>query len=256
VTERNGTVSRIDPETGERKVILTLADVREVGESGLLGLALHPGFADTPQVFLVYTYGSSTLREKLVRYTYNGTSLVDPVTLIQDIPASSTHDGSRLRVLPDRTLLMTTGDAQISAAPQSHTSLNGKILRLRFDGSAPGDNPEAGAPYPANLVWTTGHRNPQGLAPGPDGIVYSSEHGPTSDDEINIVMKGRNYGWPNVAGFCDNVTSPNEKSFCQDSSVVEPIKAWSPTIAPAGTGYYAATMPIAPFLHSLLVSTV
>jgi aldose sugar dehydrogenase len=254
-TERAGRISRVNPATGEKLLLVTISDVSQVTESGLLGMALHPGFADTPHVFVVYTYGpSNSLREKLVRYTYNGTALVNPTTLLDSIPGSSTHDGSRLVILPDRTLLMTTGDAQNQAAAQNHTSRNGKILRVNLDGSAPADNPFASAPYPANILWTTGHRNPQGLVYASNGVLYSSEHGPSTNDEINIIAKGRNYGWPNVHGFC-NDGGAAEAQFCTDSNVVEPIKAWTPTIAPAGIDYY--NNPAIPeWQNSLLMVTL
>jgi glucose/arabinose dehydrogenase len=257
MTERAGRISRVNPETGEQKVLITISDVSQKGESGLLGMALHPSFADTPQVFVVYTYWvdvTFTLYEKLVRYTYDGTTLINPTVLVDYIRANSTHDGSRLVILPDHTLLMTTGDGTTGTGPQSHTSLNGKVLRMNLDGSAPADNPYAGAPYPANILWTTGHRNPQGLVHAPNGILYSSEHGPSNDDEINIILEGRNYGWSNVQGFCDDGKAAEAK-FCIDSNVVEPIKAWTPTIAPAGLDYYD-NPAIPEWQNSLLLVTL
>jgi glucose/arabinose dehydrogenase len=253
MTERGGRISRVNPETGEQKVLITISEVSAIGESGLLGMTLHPSFADTPQVFVVYTYRVGIpMYEKLVRYTYDGTTLINPTVLVENIVANSTHDGSRLVILPDRTLVMTTGDS--GSGPQSHTSRSGKILRLNLDGTAPADNPYAGAPYPANILWTTGHRNPQGLVYAPNGILYSSEHGASSDDEINIILKGRNYGWSNVQGFC-NDGGAAEAKFCTDSNVVEPIKAWTPTIAPAGIDYYNNTA-IPEWQNSLLLVTL
>lgn len=230
-TERYGIVSRINPESGEKEVLLDLRDqVYQTGEAGLLGLALHPDFEDTSHVFLVYTYQEGTVKEKLVRYEYDGSSLINPLVLIDDIPGNNTHDGSRLQILPDYTLLMTTGDAQDQAAAQNTSSLNGKILRLHLDGSIPDDNPLENSP-----VWTWGHRNPQGLTIAPNGIVYSSEHGPSTDDEINIIEKGKNYGWPEVHGICD---TPNENQFCESTEVTEPVVHWTPTIAPSDIIWY------------------
>ena len=125
---------------------------------------------------------------------------------------------------------MTTGDAQQQPQAQNPASLNGKILRLNLDGTIPANNPTPGSP-----VYTLGHRNPQGLVQLPNGRIYSSEHGPNNDDEINQIEAGRNYGWPNVEGYCD---LPAEATFCAANNVREPLTVWTPTIAPAGLTYY------------------
>lgn len=251
VTERRGAVSRVNPTTGQRLELLRIGDVYQSGESGLLGMALHPDFADTPHVFLVYTYReNNAILEKLVRYSYDGTTLASPVTLLSGIPGNTTHDGSRIIITPDRKLFMTVGDAQNQPAAQSHLAINGKILRMNLDGGAPADNPWAAGAAPEKLLWSTGHRNPQGLVLAPNGILYSSEHGPNNDDEINIIRKGRNFGWPTVQGFCD---TQSEKSFCADSSVVEPLTAWTPTIATCGLDYY--DHPSAPAWRNSLLLT-
>ncbi|SFQ23398.1 PQQ-dependent sugar dehydrogenase [Hymenobacter arizonensis] len=233
MTERSGRISRVDPATGQVLPLLTLPDVTPVGESGLLGMVLDPDFAATPYVYVVYNYTEAgSLKEKLVRLTYSATAntLTAPLVLLGDIPATTTHSGSRLLILPDRTLLMTTGDAQLLPEAQSLASLNGKILRLNLDGTVPADNPT-----PGSLVYTLGHRNPQGLVRLPDGRLYSSEHGPNNDDEINKIEAGRNYGWPSVEGNC---TTPSELAFCAANNVREPLTTWTPTIAPAGLTYY------------------
>lgn len=192
-------------------------------------MVLHPDFAATPHVFVAYNYNSGGYKEKVVRFTFTGTSLINPVTVIENISASSIHNGCRLLITPDLKLFITTGDASNQALPQNTAMVNGKILRLNLDGTIPSDNPVAGNPY-----WSFGHRNPQGLVFA-NNILYSSEHGPSSDDEINIIEKGRNYGWPNVPGFCDAGT---EQTFCTANNVKEPLKAWTPTIAVCGLDFY------------------
>jgi hypothetical protein len=127
-------------------------------------------------------------------------------------------------------MLMTTGDAQLRPESQNRASLNGKILRLNLDGTVPANNPT-----PGSYVYTLGHRNPQGLTTGPGGRLYSSEHGESTDDEINLIEPGRNYGWPSVEGFCNTAT---ELTFCAANNVREPLTIWTPTIAPAGLVYY------------------
>jgi len=232
-TERFGRVSRIDPETGEQNVILNISDlVEQNGESGLLGMALHPDFENKPYVYLAYTYQpeGSAFVEKIVRYEYVDSILQNEFVLLDNIPANTSHNGCRMIILPDTTLLFSTGDAQNQSTPQDTSLLSGKFLRLNLNGSIPADNP-----FPGNPVYSFGHRNPQGLIMAPNGIIYSSEHGPDTDDEINIIMPGRNYGWPNVHGFCD---LPDEITFCEAHNVVEPLIAWTPTIATDDIIYY------------------
>jgi aldose sugar dehydrogenase len=246
MTEKSGKVSRVNPTTGQVNVVTTIAEVVSNGEGGLLGMVLHPDFSNTPHVFVVYNYNKSgTYTEKVVRYTYNGTTLTSPQTIIDNIAAASIHNGSRLLIV-DNKILITTGDANTTSSAQTPGALNGKILRLNLDGSIPADNPVPGNPY-----WSWGHRNPQGLVYA-NGMLYSSEHGPSNDDEINIIEKGRNYGWPDVQGFCD---APGEAAFCTTNNVKEPIKAWTPTIAVSGTDYYESDA-IPQWKHSLLVATL
>jgi len=247
-TERQGTVSRLNPTNGQRTVILTIADVFEYGEGGLLGMALHPDFQTQPYVYLVYNYTSGSLiKERLVRYSWDGNSLTNQETLIDGISANSYHNGSRLVFGPDGKLYMSTGDAGNTSNSQNMNSLSGKILRINPNGSVPDDNPFSG-----NYIWTTGHRNAQGLTFSPDGILYSSEHGPDSDDELNIIETGRNYGWPQVAGFCD---LPAETDFCSENNVREPIAAWTPTLAVAGISYYDHP-GIPEWQHSILMTSL
>lgn len=245
MTERGGRVSRVNPESGVVTPLLTISDVKAQGEGGLLGMALHPSFGNTPQVFLAYNYqAGAAYREKIVRYTYNGSTLINPVILLDNIAASGNHNGCRLLIIGDK-LFITTGDAAEQSLAQDAGSLNGKVLRLNLDGSIPTDNPTAGSP-----IWTLGHRNAQGLVYAHDRL-FSSEHGPDSDDEINIIEKGRNYGWPNVMGVCDG----GEQSFCSAKNVQEPIKTWTPTIAPSGIEYYESDQ-LPQWKHSLLVATL
>ncbi|MCX6184611.1 MAG: PQQ-dependent sugar dehydrogenase [Flavobacterium sp.] len=231
-TERKGIISRIDPVAQTKTVILNIvSSVYQNSESGMLGMALHPNFAANPEVFVAYTYGTfSNLKEKLVKYTYNGTSLVNPVVILDNIIGNTTHNGSRLLILPDNTLLFSTGDAQNQLFPQDITELNGKLLRINLDGTIPADNPIAGNP-----VYSFGHRNVQGLLLHPNGKIYMSEHGASTDDEFQIAESGRNFGWPNVEGFCN---TSNEQSFCTANNVKEPLLAWTPTIAPSDLVYY------------------
>jgi len=230
MTERGGKISRVNPSTAAVISLLTIPDVVSTGEGGLLGMVLHPDFLTTPHVFVGYNYNNTgNYREKIVRYTYNGTTLISPVIILDNIAASNIHNGCRLVISPDLKLFITTGDAAIQSLPQNTNSVNGKVLRINLDGSIPADNPVAG-----NAYWSFGHRNPQGLVFA-NNILYSSEHGPNNDDEVNIIQKGRNYGWPTVMGYCNETA---EQNFCTANNVLESLKAWTPTAAVCGLDYY------------------
>jgi len=247
MTERGGIISRVDPNSGTVTPLLTINEVLAQGEGGMLGMVLHPNFNTNPYLFVAYDYSQSgSYKEKIVRYEYNAGSLINPITIISNINASNIHNGCRLVITPDLKLFISTGDASNTNDPQNTSVLNGKILRLNLDGTIPSDNP-----IPNNPIWTYGHRNPQGLVFA-NNILYGSEHGPDTDDEINIIEKGRNYGWPNVRGFCD---PGGEQDFCSANNVKEPIKAWTPTIAPSGLDYYNQDL-IPQWKNSLLLCTL
>jgi len=142
---------------------------------------------------------------------------------------------------------MSTGDVGSASYALDTNKLHGKFLRLNLDGSVPDDNP-----IPGSYVWSLGHRNPQGLVRSPDGTIYSSEHGPSDNDELNIIMKERNYGWPEVHGFCD---LPEEQAYCAANNVVEPIAAWTPTLAVCGIDFYDHPS-IPEWQHSILLATL
>ncbi len=247
MTQRSGVISRVDPATGISTVLLTIPDVVARGEGGLLGMALHPDFTSVPEVFVVYNYNSgSNYEEKVVRYQFANNTLTSPTVIIDHIKAAGIHNGSRLLFTPDKKLLITTGDAGSGPVAQDQSALNGKILRINTDGSIPSDNPVSNSP-----LWTKGHRNPQGLVFG-GPVLYSSEHGPNNDDEVNVIEKGRNYGWPNVEGLCNTAA---EQTFCSANNIKEPIYNWTPTLAVSGMDYYTSDS-IPQWKNSLLLATL
>lgn len=231
-TEQGGTVSKVNPETGKKKVLLRIPEVYRYRSLGLLGMAVCPD-PKQPYIFLDYTYkNGGSILSKLVRYTYTTDTLINPVVLLNDIPGATGHNGSRIVIAPDGKLMMSTGDATKGTNAQNPSSVNGKILRINMDGSIPADNP-----FPGSPVWSMGHRNAQGLAYSRSGVLFSTEHGDAVEDELNIIKKGKNYGWPFVEGFCD---TQKEKDFCKTTDVTVPLKSWTPVIAPAGIAYYDA----------------
>ena len=267
-TERfAGKVSFVDPVTGTKTTVLTLGAnmARTGGQDGLMGLALHPDFINgKPFVYIAYTYQSlsNTVRKtRIEQYTFDAVNqvLVSPQLILQDIPGSNDHNSARLSIGPDLKLYYSVGDmgagqydnlSRINNA-QNLSIYEGKILRLNTEpenGSwIPADNPFTNAGVPT-AVYSFGHRNPQGLVWGQVNgipILYSSEHGPFSDDELNIIERGRNYGWPNVIGFCDGnyngrttggFNIANENNNCIALNVKEPIRSLFPVTNPPSSG--------------------
>lgn len=233
VSERGGRISRVNPMTSQQTIAGTL-EVRESGEGGLMGIAFHPDFAHEPYVFAMHTYGGTggATMNRLVRMRWDGRALGTPTVLLDGIAGAGIHNGSRIAVGPDKMLYISTGDAGSGDRAQDRSSLNGKILRLTPDGHAAPDNPFG------DVVWSYGHRNPQGLVFHPStGVLYETEHGPNDNDEINIIRRGANYGWPNVHGRCDD-DNFGERAFCARNDVTEPLTTWTPTIAPTGADFY------------------
>lgn len=195
VTERPGTVLRIG--TDQRRY--QIAGVRHIGEGGLLGITLHPDFNENHWVYVYLTTSSEgEVTNRVERYRFENDELTDRTDIFTNLPGSVNHDGGRIAFGPDGYLYITVGDAGKSFLAQDTTSLAGKILRIRDDGSIPDDNPFG------NAVYSFGHRNPQGLTWDNDGRLWSTEHGRSGAasgyDELNLIEKGANYGWPVIEG--------------------------------------------------------
>lgn len=250
MTERGGKISKIDPATGAIVFSATIPEVVSNNEGGMLGMVQHPDFLNNGLFYVAYNYNSGgNYLEKLVQMKFENGGLQTVSTLIQNIPASSIHNGSRLWISNDATpfIFMTTGDAANQPNAQNISSVSGKVLRFNLNGTIPADNPYAGSP-----VWSFGHRNQQGLVVA-NGKMYASEHGPNIEDEVNIIEKNRNYGWPTVNGPCNQ---PAEITFCNANNVKEPIwSSGSSTIAVCGMDYYNSSL-IPAWQNSLLMCTL
>ena len=206
-TERDGKLWVIDNESTLQLVAEFPAS--NTAEGGLLGLELDPDYQNNHFLYLYQTYlDITTHQNKVVRYTINNNQLTDELVLIDKIPGALWHDGGRIKFGPDEMLYITTGDATNANLSQDTASLAGKILRINSDGTVPSDNPFN------SPVFSYGHRNPQGLAWNENGILVSSEHGPSGErgyahDEINVIERGKNYGWPIIVGDSNDIVYTN-----------------------------------------------
>jgi glucose/arabinose dehydrogenase len=251
-TEIDGHVSRMNPDDGTIELIYTVPDVHETGlGGGLQSMAFHPDFANQPYVYLHYV--NSTTTAVIKRYLYDAathtfTTASDHL-LSEVVHAGPSHNGSRIVVDDEGMFLISVGDVMSHStdAPLLSTTY-GKVLRFDPEGGIPADNP-----IPGNYVYNWGHRNPQGLIKASNGRIYNSAHGAGMDDEVNIVLPNRDYGWPTVLGLCNTAT---EIAYCDAHDVVDPIHEWSTeVVAPSGIDYYA-NPAIPEWENSILVATL
>ena len=239
-TERRGRVRIISGGKLSPEPVFVVPDVEPSSESGLMDISLHPDFSRNSFVYLAYSYNNDGKRVKVVRYVYAGGKFTEPKVIVDNVPGAPNHAGMRARFGPDRKLYITTGDSTDWNLAQDNNSLAGKTLRLNDDGTVPRDNPFVGKAGYRPEIWTTGHRNAQGIAwQRSTGLMYQTEHGPTGfegkgtgGDEVNVVEKGNNYGWPEI--------SHRERK----PGMVTPLLEYSPACAPASaTFYYGDAFP-------------
>ncbi len=313
ITQTNGRVSRIDPNTGTVNTIYTAPDYFDGSPSqsvilhcnpdhsysiskGTYGLALHPDFVNSPYVYFIYSYNSgstqnpvSNYKVRRLKWNANSRAVSEPTDIISDLPLDLSHEGMRMVIVSQfgtPYIYITTGDGTIdddrcypegnngNLRAQDWNSRFGKILRYNIDGSIPASNPINNSP-----VYTKGHRNPLGLAYNPaTGILYSSENGKSTDDELNIIESGKNYGWPRARGYHTDNNYPGEAAFVSEytpsfpnDKLKQAIYSWcnpnvilpedpqpvgsTCSVAPSDMIYYPhAAIP--EFQNSLLVTTL
>jgi glucose/arabinose dehydrogenase len=239
VSERRGTIRLIRDGQLFAEPVARL-DVHHSGEAGLLGLALHPEYPSQPFLYAMYTYQEGgSLGNRVVRLRLDGDWRVTPEAVVIDgIPGARFHDGGRIGFGPDGMLYVSTGDAGAMALSQDPESLAGKILRVTPQGEVPPDNP-----FPGSPIYALGLRNPQGLDWHPrTGSLFASDHGPSGEmglqahDEINVILSGANYGWPEVVG------APGDPRF-EDPLIHWPDRAVPPGgVAFLGDDLFVATL--------------
>lgn len=230
VTERNGTIRVIEHNILLPTPLHTFTEVSTTSEEGLMGMALDPQYDTNKYVYVCLAYDTGNgLADKVVRLTDQGTSLTDPIIILDAIPAAKYHAGCRIQFGPDEKLYITTGDATNKDQAQDLSTLGGKILRINYDGTIPADNPFLNSP-----VYSYGHRNPQGITWHPvSNVLISTEHGPSLNDgpaggdEINRIEPGNNYGWPLVS-HDDN-----------QSGLTAPLLQFTPAVAPGSALLYS-----------------
>ena len=313
LTESEGRVSRVNPTNGNKTVIYTAPDyyagspqevlpcVQAPIGAGTGGLALHPDFTDssTAYVYFVYSYNSGSVdtpstkfRIKRLKWDATTNAITNDTNIVNLIATGHHHVGGRLKAIKQNNvpyLFLSTGDHGVSElkqpdcySPPSSNPNNftqdietpqGKIMRVNMDGSIPLDNPVPGNPF-----YTRGHRNPQGLIHHASlGTIYAVEHGDITDDEINVLYKGMNYGWKEIRGYRNDNSFPGEADYAANyipdpsvpnDSLVDPFYSWCTTlpidttesnpfctVAPSGGTFYGSSA-IPEWTNSLLVVTL
>jgi aldose sugar dehydrogenase len=232
-TERPGRVRVFEAGKLRAQPLYLVPDVEPRGESGLMSLALHPQFANNHFLYLSYAYSQSGQQVRVVRFRETPTGLTDRKVIIENIPAAQFHAGCRLRFGPDGKLYITTGDATDRQLAQQMNSLAGKILRLNDDGAVPTDNPFVNQANARPEIWAYGSRNAQGIdfQPGTN-LLWETEHGPSGfdgpggGDEVNIIERGKNYGWPTI------------HHRATQAGMESPLLEYTPACAPASGMFY------------------
>lgn len=201
-------------EDGTVREVAVIEGVEPRGEGGLLGIAVHEAY--------LYAYFTAGGENRIERYPLSGDAgaftLGSAETVLAGMAAATNHNGGRIAFGPDGMLYATVGDAGDPQQAQDLGSLSGKILRVTPEGDIPADNPFEGSP-----IYSYGHRNPQGIAWGPDGTMYASEFGQDTWDELNVIEAGGNYGWPDVEGVAER------------EGFIDPVQQWAPSDAsPSG----------------------
>ncbi len=244
VTERGGRLLLV--RGGRARAVAGLPDVYARGEAGLLGIAVARDFTTSREVFLTFANrqgrGADTALA-VVRLSRDGTRLENLRVILQAGPGATNarHFGSRVIEARDGTLFMTTGDRGIGHSAQQLAGLDGKVLRIRRDGSVPEDNPFVGVAGARPEIWSLGHRNAQGTALDLQGNLWIVEHGAKGGDEVNRIRPGVNYGWP-VISYGVHYNGARIGIGTSAPGMEQPMFYWDPSMAPSGLMIYSGRL--------------
>ena len=248
VTELSGNLRRVSKGVLNPEPIVGVPEVLFAGQGGLSEVTLDPSFVDNGLIYLSFSAPDADQPKlnqlNVIQARLDGNALVDYKTIFKSDPPRKTaaHYGARMAFLADGTLLITSGDGfNYREQAQALDNHFGKIIRINTDGSIPEDNPFVTTPDALPEIWSYGHRNLQGLVIADDGTVYEHEHGPQGGDEINIILPGKNYGWPAITygvDYSGAMISP----FTEHPGMDQPFKYWDPSIAPSGMTLYRGEM--------------
>ena len=246
VTEKGGVLKHLDVQTGKAQAISGVPKVIHAGQGGLGDVILHPQYASNHLIYLSYaeageggTQGAAVARAKLTLKEDGSGSLSDLKVIWRQTPkvSGNGHYGHRMRFGPDGKLWITSGERQKFTPAQDMSSNLGKLIRLNDDGSVPQDNPFAKQGGVAAQVWSLGHRNPLGIAFDAQGRLWEQEMGPQGGDELNLIQRGGNYGYPEVSNG-DHYGGKPIPDHDTRPEFIPPKITWTPVISPAGLMIY------------------
>lgn len=245
VTELGGQLRLLDNGALSEQPVEGVPQVYRAGQGGLMDVMVDRNFAANQRIYLSYAHGTRRANAtRLVSARLVDGALLDQQVLFTASPLKSTphHYGGRMAQMPDGSILLTVGDGfNYREQAQKLDNHFGKIVRIQADGTIPQDNPYIGEEGALPEIWSYGHRNMQAIVVTGDGAVYSHEHGPQGGDEINLIQRGKNYGWPVITHGID-YNGARITPFTEYAGMQQPLVDWTPSIAPAGMTYYNGTL--------------
>ncbi len=238
-TEKEGALKYAPPGGGDAKAVSGMPAAYTEGQAGYLGLTLDPDFATNRLVYVAYSKGDKAANATAVvrgRLKEDGSAIENITQIFEaDTRASKAHFGSRLQFKSDGTLFITLGDAYVlKEEAQNPKNTHGKIVRINPDGTIPANNPYADGAQGHKAVWSYGHRNVQGLYyDASTDTLFATEHGPKGGDELNLIERAKNYGWPKITYGVDySGAIISDKT--EAPGMEQPMLYWVPSIAPSG----------------------
>ena len=243
LTDRSGSLTLFDAKGQNPQVINNVPKVRSSGQGGLLDVVLHPDYAENGWLYLSYSSvekGSNGSNTAIMRAQLKKSELVNKQVIYKASPTTKSrhHYGSRIAFDREGFLYFSIGDRGArDVNPQDLSKDGGKIYRIHDDGQIPKDNPFVDQKGAKPAIYAYGNRNPQGMAMNPaTGIIWAHEHGPKGGDEINIIAKGKNYGWP-VISYGINYSGTKFTDLTEKDGMEQPVWYWDPSIAPSGMAF-------------------